>query len=117
MLRSKTVPTVTVNGPDQDGVTARVLIETGSRPLYIILATYDQMIWRFEGDTARIERVVLRGYGAQGLTGVLPELVTISGKGPIFRAMTGVPCLNASIKMMPKVSKHTEGTMSATACS
>ena len=40
----------------------------------------------------------------------------ISGNGPIRRAMTGVPCLNASIRMMPKVSKHTDGTMSAMAC-
>jgi hypothetical protein len=71
------VPTVTVNGPNEDGVTARVVIESGSTPLYIILATYEQMIWRFEGDTARIERVVLLGYGAQGLTGVSPARVTI----------------------------------------
>lgn len=72
------VPTVTVSDPDTDGVTARVAIEAGSAPLYIILATYEQMIWRFEGNVGRIERVVLRGYGAQALTGVPPARVTIS---------------------------------------
>jgi hypothetical protein len=71
------VPTVTVGGPDADGVTARVVIEPGSTPLYIILATYEQTIWRFEGDVGRIERVVLLGYGAQALTGVNPAHVTI----------------------------------------
>ena len=34
-----------------------------------------------------------------------------SGKGPIRRASTGVPCRNASIRMMPNVSKQTEGTI------
>jgi hypothetical protein len=37
------------------------------------------------------------------------------GNGPTRRAITGRPLEKASIRMMPKVSKHSEGTISASA--
>src|SRR5262249_13858561 len=70
------ISTVTTNGPDADTVTARVVIEPGSTGLYVVLAAYDDMIWRFEGDTSRVDRVVVFGYGAQGVTGVPADRVT-----------------------------------------
>jgi len=69
------ISTTTVVG--QDGVTdtARVVIEPGTRRLYVVLSSFEATIWRFEGATSRVGTVVLVGYGAQGVTGIAPERV------------------------------------------
>jgi hypothetical protein len=61
--------TVTIAGQDESTQTARVVIAPGTSRLYVVLAAYENIIWRFEGDTARIDQVVLTGYGAQGVIG------------------------------------------------
>jgi hypothetical protein len=70
------ISTVTIAGQDEDTQTARVVVETGDTSLYVVLASYEDIIWRFEGDTSRIDRLVLIGYGAQGVTGMPAALVT-----------------------------------------
>jgi len=73
--------TVTINGQDEETVTARVVVESGTTPLYIVLAAYSDMIWRFEGATSRVDRVVLLGYGAQGVTGISSSQVADLSNG------------------------------------
>jgi hypothetical protein len=38
---------------------SRVVVEPGSRPIYAILGSSGPLIWKFEGDAARIDRVIL----------------------------------------------------------
>lgn len=38
---------------------SRVVVEPGSRPIYAVLGSSGPLIWRIEGDTARIDRVIL----------------------------------------------------------
>jgi hypothetical protein len=81
------ISTVTIVGQDDDTQTVRVVIDEGATPLYVVLASYENIIWRFEGATSRIGRLVLAGYGAQGVTGLPAEVVTSlsrSGDCPIY---------------------------------
>src|SRR4029078_7997626 len=66
----------TVSGPDETTRTARVVIEPGSRPLYVVLSAFDSMIWRFEGPTEGVRELVLTGVRAQGVTGIAPDRVS-----------------------------------------
>jgi hypothetical protein len=68
------VSTTTVAGQDEVTTTARVLVEAGGEPLYVVLSA-GPSIWRFEGATSRVARVVLLGGGRQGVIGIAPERV------------------------------------------
>ena len=70
------ISTVTIAGQDEETETARVVIGEGASRLYVVLTAYGNMIWRFEGNTERIDRVVLGGYGAQGVEGLPQALVS-----------------------------------------
>jgi hypothetical protein len=70
------ISTTAIAGQDEETETARVVIAPGPTPLYVVLAAYESIIWRFEGATERIDRLVLMGYGAQGVTGVPSALLT-----------------------------------------
>ncbi|GAB2179419.1 EF-hand domain-containing protein [Dongia sp. agr-C8] len=54
-------PTVTVTGQDNVTSLARVIIEPGNAPLYVVLSSYVGMIWKFEGETARLKHVAVLG--------------------------------------------------------
>lgn len=51
-------PTVTVAGQDATTHLAVINIEPGSQPLYLVLNSYYPMIWKFDGATERLSRVV-----------------------------------------------------------
>jgi hypothetical protein len=70
------IPTVTVAGQDEQTTTARVLIEPGTDPLYIVLSSYQPSIWRFEGAVTRVARVVVAGAGQQGVIGISADRLT-----------------------------------------
>jgi hypothetical protein len=38
---------------------SRIVVEPGSRPIYAVLGSSGPLIWKIEGDTARIDRVIL----------------------------------------------------------
>lgn len=84
------ISTATVAG--QDGVTdtARVVIEPGTTPLYVVLSAFESMIWRFEGETSRVARVVLASSAAQGATGLSADVVTDFSGVDCIRAFTDV---------------------------
>jgi hypothetical protein len=70
------ISTVSVAGQDAETTTARVLIEPGADPLYVILSSFTSSIWRFEGAVTRVSRVVVVGASKQGVTGIPPDRVT-----------------------------------------
>lgn len=54
-----TISSAVVGGPEQETNLIDVTIEPGSSPLYLVLTSYESMIWRFSGSTNRIARVVV----------------------------------------------------------
>lgn len=81
------LPTATVGSQDIAMSTGVVSVEEGSEPLYVVIASYRPVIWRFSGAVARIERVVLGASSAgrgdnredisiAGATGVLADRVS-----------------------------------------
>jgi len=56
---AQALSTATIGSHDTFTGTARIVVEPGDAPLYVVLASYEQIIWRFEGDVSRISKVVL----------------------------------------------------------
>jgi Ca2+-binding EF-hand superfamily protein len=54
-----TISSAVVGGPDQETNLIDVTIEQGTSPLYLVLTSYESMIWRFSGATNRVVRVVV----------------------------------------------------------
>jgi Ca2+-binding EF-hand superfamily protein len=81
IYEGESVPTVSVAGLDATTSTARVIIEPGDKPIYLLLTAYDHMIWQIGGDTKRVSRAVVvartsRGKPGAGVTGLPAERVT-----------------------------------------
>jgi TonB family protein len=84
----------TVYVGDEDEVTSliKVRIEEGDAPLYLLLTSYDPVIWQFDGAIERVEHVVasaysgpagadgrqIRDYSHVGVTGVDSDRVSIT---------------------------------------
>jgi hypothetical protein len=51
-----------VGSPDWVTYVNDIVIEPGKRPLYLLLTSYDPVIWRFTGATKRVKRVVVTSY-------------------------------------------------------
>ncbi len=82
------ISSVSVGGPDIVTTTTRVTVEPGIQPVYLVLSAHTAMIWRVEGATERIRRVVLiarrgtsTGEPYAGVTGVPAEKVTFAASG------------------------------------
>jgi len=86
IYEGRSVPTVAIAGPDVDTSTGKVIVDSGEKPLYLVLASYDSMIWQLEGDTARVARAVVfgrqrHGVLGSGVTGLPKERVTFVDSG------------------------------------
>lgn len=82
------ISSAVIGGADEETNLIDVKIERGSAPLYLILTSYESMVWRFSGDTKRVVRVVTsslsRGKAEQSLSGIagIPrDRVTIAEPG------------------------------------
>lgn len=88
------VPSATVVGQDEESTTAEVVIEEGDTPLYLVLTSYDAMIWRVTGAKDRVARLVLSSFksnpadkknpsnlSAAGAVGVPANKVTVAPQG------------------------------------
>lgn len=69
------ISTASVVGQDEETDTARVVVEAGTTPLYVVLSSFNATIWRFEGATERVRHVVLVGVRQQGVTGLAADIV------------------------------------------
>jgi hypothetical protein len=77
------VSTVTMAGQDEDTTSASLIIEKGSKPLTVVLSSFEAMVWTFSGDVGRIDKVVavsgkenpLDGNSAVGIVGIPREKV------------------------------------------
>lgn len=71
------VSSVTILGQDKPTSAAEVFIKEGKEPLYVVLTSYDPIVWKFLGATSRVRTVVLysavgsnTGITGSGLTGL-----------------------------------------------
>lgn len=51
---------VSIGGQDRVTETAELVIEPGDKPLYIVVASYELVIWRVTGAVDRVERIVVQ---------------------------------------------------------
>lgn len=79
------VSSAVIGGPDEETNLIDVVIEPGSTPLYIVLASYESMLWRVRGATQRVAQVVVsssqadpRGISASGVAGLPRSKVAIA---------------------------------------
>jgi hypothetical protein len=70
MYTGELQPTVTVAGQDKRTQLVPVKIEPGDQPLYLVLTSFRQVIWLFQGATDRLVRVVIIRSGYREM---LPE--------------------------------------------
>lgn len=80
---ARDLSTVAVSSQDHKTHTAVVRVEPGKGKVYALLMTPTAMVWRFEGEVSRIERVVVSegshraagGFGTAGVVGLPAEKV------------------------------------------
>ena len=73
--------TASVVGMDERTATGKVIIEPGDKPLYLVLITYNPMLWQIVGDTKRVSRAVAIGRTRDdrlgvGITGLSRDRIT-----------------------------------------
>lgn len=85
------ISSVTILGQDKSTWAAEAHVKKGKDPLYVMLTSYQPVVWKFTGATSRIRRVVLsslfeanKGVAGSGLTGVEKSKVSF---------VTGTKCL------------------------
>lgn len=87
-----------VGGPDQETNVIDVTIEPGIQPVYLVLSSYESMVWRLRGAAQRVASVAVsatkddnRGHSASGVTGVPADKVSIMPPGcPNYGAAEGL---------------------------
>ena len=94
---------VTVGSEDVATETARIVIEPGSQPLFLIVSTIRPTIWRFSGALERIERAVLTAFANRpnrtdpnapslvGATGLPADRVTFSNGYHCYQLLSDGP--------------------------
>ena len=82
------ISSVAVGGPDNETNLIDVEIEPGSQPLYVVLTSYESMVWRFRGATNRVSNVVISssksapgGTPAAGVVGLPTAKVSFGSTG------------------------------------
>ena len=85
---SEAISSVVVGDQDNETNLFDVTIEPGSRPLYLVLTSYESMIWRLRGATDRVDRIVVSssqsapgGGSASGVIGAPAAKVHIARSG------------------------------------
>jgi hypothetical protein len=60
--QADTISSVSIGGLDQETQLIDVTIEPGTTPLYLVLTSFQSMLWRLTGATDRVARVVVSSY-------------------------------------------------------
>lgn len=89
---TEALSSVTLGSQDSVVHTGRVVVEAGSEPLYVVIASYSPTIWQFSGAVERVERLVMTSSrtgpnsgdpnqrSLVGATGIAQEKVSFFGK-------------------------------------
>ena len=91
--QTEALSSVTLGSQDVTVHAGRIVVEPGSEPLYVVVATYAPVIWQFSGAVERVERVVttstLTG-SADGANRRVGLNGADAGKPPLS-GVTGIP--------------------------
>jgi len=90
----------------QDDITGvgTINVEPGDEPIYLVIASYQPIVWRFYGAVERIERLVLTGFNKNdpkslplaGVTGLPVDRVTFARQSGCIGFFTEVPSIDAA---------------------
>jgi hypothetical protein len=108
-------PKVSVVGQDEQTQLTLVDVEPGDQPIYLMLTSYQAMIWQFRGATDRIAKVVVvRAYvsgqiadlAGAGVVGIAKDKVTFLPYGSCGHAFNNVKAREAEImsRMVARVT-------------
>ncbi len=96
-FEGEALSTVSLGGDDEKVSVAEVLIEPGSAPLYVLLAGYEAMIWRFSGAVERVVAAVANAHKRDaagnlrvGVTGLPKARVHIPPRSACLRYFTQI---------------------------
>jgi len=101
------ISTVAIGSQDVTTLAARITIEDGTEPLYVVLVSAAPVIWQFDGAVARVARAVLASpyyyYRARlpgipaGVTGLAREVVSFSPRGDCINPFADQPTIDAAL--------------------
>jgi len=106
---SDSLSTTAIGSQDVGTGTGSIVVEPGEGPLYVVVAAFRPVIWRFSGAVERIERVVLAaqmtGPGSSkpdaaplaGATGLAADKLTFLPRSDCLRHFSEVPSSHAAI--------------------
>jgi Ca2+-binding EF-hand superfamily protein len=93
VYEGQAISSVAIGGPDQETNLIDVVVEPGDAPLYLVLTSYESMIWRVSGASDRVVRAVVSSFAtakettigkaasASGVVGIRRERVTVARSG------------------------------------
>jgi hypothetical protein len=86
------ISSTAIGGADQETNLIDVSIEPGSTPLYLVLSSYESMVWRFSGATNRVAQVVISSsqIGRPGIVADRPVATDVDRRAS-GRYREGVP--------------------------
>lgn len=96
--------TVTAVGQDKETLAATIKIKDDQPETYLILTSYEAIIWKIEGNTQAIKQVVVASFetnkkkkSGSGVVGIEKDRVTFLGQKciPYYHDMEGVEILSA----------------------
>ena len=128
---SKALSSVAVNGFEDETSAARINIESGKRPLFIVSAFDGSVVLKFTGDTSRIEKLVVSEVEGkrQGIVGLKSDQVEFtaqencappyigspkSGKAQLAKSRLALALGHAVDKVIVARALHTIGLPSGT---
>jgi Ca2+-binding EF-hand superfamily protein len=94
---TESLSTVALGSQDDVTGVGNVTVEPGNEPLYLVVVTYRPTIWRFDGSTERIERVVATGHHGStrtplaGVVGVPAEKISFPKQVNCIRYFYEIP--------------------------
>jgi Ca2+-binding EF-hand superfamily protein len=92
--RTEALSTVALVSQDHVTHSATVVVEPGTQPLYVVIASYERNIWRFSGAVERIERVVVNQVA--GISGLASDRVTFLRRAECLPSFDEVPSIEAA---------------------
>lgn len=88
--RGSALSSAAIGGQDQETNLIDIVIEPGPEPLYLVLSSYESMVWRLKGDTRRVAQVVV--HSREGVNApTTADRISASG-------VVGVPAAKVAIQ-------------------
>lgn len=115
---TKALSSVTIGSQDSVVHAGRVVVEPGSEPIYVVIASYSPTIWQFSGAVERIERVMMESASTGpnssdanlrslvGATGIAREKVSFFSKSRCLTYFSEAPS-SASLKTVAAIRSGT----------